>query len=166
MKLNIWLGAALIVAGAAMLYFFLFRRANPPLPAGTVRVGSATFSVELATSSIAQARGLSFRDSLGANDGMLFIFSQRGVKTFWMKDMNFPLDIIWIGNASGTTGATEKVLGFAENAAPQPGAPLWQLKIYSSPAGTDKVLEVNAGTVAKDDIHIGDAVQIGGAGGI
>ena len=46
------------------------------------------------------------------------------------------------------------MLGFAENAQPQPGAPLWSFTIYNSPDGTDKVLEVNAGTVAKDGIKI------------
>jgi uncharacterized membrane protein (UPF0127 family) len=70
--------------------------------------------------------------------------------------MNFPLDLIWI--------AGDKVVGFAENAAPQPGAALWNLQIYNSPDGTDKVLEVSAGTVAKDNIKIGDIVQIGQIG--
>ena len=78
-----------------------------------------------------------------------------------MKDMNFPLDMIWIG--PGANG--EEVLGFAENAEPQPGATLWGLTIYSSPDGTDKVLEVNAGTVARDSIKVDDAVQIGPLGG-
>lgn len=152
-------GFTLIVVGVVLLYVFLFRRPNPPLPTNVVRIGSAVFNVELATSSLAQARGLSYRESLAENAGMLFIFPTPGVKTFWMKDMNFSIDMIWIGPGSG---GGDQVLGFAENAAPQPGAPLWQLTIYPSPDGTDKVLEVNAGTVAKDNIHIGDAVQVGG----
>ena len=71
-----------------------------------------------------------------------------------MKDMNFPIDIIWI--------AGSKVAGFAENAAPQPGARLWELSIYTSPDGVDKVLEVNAGVVAKDNIKVGDTVTESG----
>jgi uncharacterized membrane protein (UPF0127 family) len=43
---------------------------------------------------------------------------------------------------------------------PQPVAALWNLKIYSSPSGVDKVLEVSAGTVAKYNIKVGDAVAI------
>jgi len=62
--------------------------------------------------------------------------------------------MIWI---SGTT-----VDGFAQNVpAPASGAQLWQLPVYSSPDNTDKVLEVNAGTVAKYNIKVGDAVTIG-----
>lgn len=164
MALFVILGGVVIAAGVvAYAYVFLFRQPNPPLAPGTVRIGNATFNVELATSSIAQARGLSYRTSLAENAGMFFIFAYPGIQNFWMKDMNFPIDIIWIG--PGATGA-EQVLGFAQGAAPQPGVPLWSLAIYTSPEGTDKVLEVNAGTVVKDDIHIGDAVQIGGAGGI
>jgi len=68
--------------------------------------------------------------------------------------MNFPLDMIWI---SGNT-----VDGFAQNVpAPAPGAQLWELPIYTSPTNTDKVLEVNAGTVAKYNIKVGDTVTIG-----
>lgn len=159
MTIFMLLGIGLIIIGAAVSYLFIFHRANPPLPPGTVRIGSATFSVELATTTFAQARGLSYRASLGANDGMLFVFSRPGIQNFWMRDMNFPLDMIWIG-PSPAAGGGEQVLGFVQDAAPQPGAALWNLKVYSSPDGTDKVLEVNAGTVAKDDIHIGDAVQV------
>ncbi len=158
------LGIILIGLGAAASYLFLFRHANPPLPKNAVKIGNALFNVELATSTLAQARGLSYRESLGADQGMLFIFSGPSTRHFWMKDMNFPIDIIWIGSRGDGTGGNNnsgKVLGFAENAVPQPGAALWSLTIYHSPDGTDKVLEVNAGIVAKYGIKVGDAVQIG-----
>ena len=117
-------------------------------------IAGATFNVEIASTSVEQARGLSYRASLGENDGMLFIFSAGTIQTFWMKDMHFPLDMIWI---CGTT-----VDGFAQIVpAPASGAQLWQLPVYSSPDNTDKVLEVNAGTVAKYNIKVGDAVTIG-----
>ena len=161
MTIFISLGIIVIAVGAAVSYLFLFRRANPPLAPGTVRIGGATFNVEIASTTLEQARGLSLRKSLGENDGMLFIFSWPGIQSFWMKDTNFPLDMIWIG--SGQSG--NKVLGFVENAPPQPGVSLWGLRVYDSPDGTDKVLEVNAGTVAKDNIKVGDTVQVGPLGG-
>ena len=153
------LGILLIAAGAAVSYLFLFRRPNPPLPANELKVGNTAFTVEIASTTIAQARGLSYRADLGENQGMLFVFSRPAIQNFWMKDMNFPIDMIWIGAGAGGSG--EQVLGFAQNAAPQPGVPLWSLTIYNSPDGTDKVLEVKAGTVAKDGIQIGDAVRLG-----
>jgi uncharacterized membrane protein (UPF0127 family) len=140
-----------LIIGLFWVWHLIFGRPNPPLAGTTVRVGPATFSVELATSTIAQARGLSGRVSLGADDGMLFIFGSPGIQNFWMKDMNFPIDIIWIGGG--------KVLGFEQNAPiPKPGAMLWQLPIYTSPDGVDTVLEVNAGIVTKNNIKVGDAV--------
>ncbi len=147
------LGMVLVVAAIVASYIFLFRLPNPPLASDQVKIDRAVFNVEIASTTVEEARGLSFRPSLGPDQGMLFLFSTSSVKSFWMKDMNFPLDMIWIG---GNT-----VVGFAQNVQPQPGAQLWQLSIYNSPDGTDKVLEVNAGTVAKYGIKVGDAVQIG-----
>jgi uncharacterized membrane protein (UPF0127 family) len=128
---------------------------NPPLATEGLTIDNTTFNVEVASTSLEQTRGLSFRTSLGPDDGMLFIFSTGTVQTFWMKDMNFALDMIWI---SGDT-----VAGFTQNVpAPAPGAQLWELPIYPSPANTDKVLEVSAGTVARYNIKVGDSITIGG----
>jgi uncharacterized protein len=154
MPIILLVAAILLVLACVLVYVLVFQRPNPPLTTNTVTINGAVFNVEIASTSVAQARGLSFRPSLGENDGMLFVFASATIQNFWMKDMNFPLDMIWIGGG--------KVVGFAENAEPQPGVPLWSLKIYNSPDGTDKVLEVNAGTVAKDNIQVGDPVTIGG----
>lgn len=173
-------GIIVAVTAFAAMWHFLFGMPNPQLPQGkvsivpaqtststitstttsmpTVGIDGVTWNIELATTTVAQARGLSYRASLGANDGMLFIFDHPGVQSFWMIGMNFPLDIIWIGD-DGVGGS--KVLGFAENVpAPAPGTPTWSLPTYSSPAGVDKVLEVNAGSVAKYGIKAGDGVVI------
>ena len=180
----VWL-AGIIVAVAifATAWHFLFGMPNPQLSQGRasiassstvqtalssstdqnssedqLRIDGATWNVEFATTTVAQTRGLSYRTSLGANDGMLFIFNKPSVQNFWMIGMNFPLDMIWIGDddAGGS-----KVLGFAQNVpAPAPGMASLNLPIYSSPAGVNKVLEVNAGSVAKYNIKVGDVVVI------
>jgi len=115
-------------------------------------VGASAFSVEVASTTLARANGLSGRDGLGEDEGMYFIFGGPGNYGFWMKDMKFPIDIIWINGG--------KVAGFAENAAPQPKTPLWGLKIYYPPEPVDRVLEVGAGTVEKYKIKIGDSVSL------
>ena len=145
---------AVIVVLIAVLgiWHLVLSRPNPPLRTNKVTIGNTIFSVEVASTTIEQARGLSGRAGLKNNEGMLFLFNSAGVQNFWMKDMNFPIDIIWIGGG--------KVLGFAENAAPQPGVPLLSLKVYPSPDSVDTVLEVNAETVANDGIKIGDSVSI------
>ncbi len=125
---------------------------NPSLPTEPLQIDNATFTVEIASTLLQKTDGLSFRPGLDDGHGMLFLFDTPAIQNFWMKDMNFPIDMIWIGGG--------KVLGFAQNAEPQPGAQLWQLTIYSSPDGTDQVLEVPAGTVTKDGIKVGDSVVI------
>ena len=181
------LALVVLVLAVAVWWHVFFGVANPPLPRATVvvqtsssgagamtstassssvsipapvpgvdqlSIDGAMFNVEVATTSVEQSRGLSYRTSLGKNDGMLFLFGSSSVQTFWMKDMNFPLDMIWI---SGNT-----VAGFAANVpAPLPGVALWSLPLYTSPDNVDKVLEVNAGVVAKYNIKVGDAVNIG-----
>ena len=151
-------GTLLIIAAAAIVawYFFFFRRScNPPLPRERFTVGSVTFDVEIASTMAEQACGLSGRTGLAQGEGMLFPFGRPGVQSFWMKDMSFPLDMIWIGGG--------KVVGFEQNApAPAPGTSLWRLPIYTSPSSTDSVLEVPAGIVAKDNIKVGDSAQAAG----
>jgi uncharacterized membrane protein (UPF0127 family) len=127
---------------------------NPPLAEEQLGIDGAAFNVEIASTMLEQARGLSFRPSLGENDGMLFLLGMGSMQTFWMQSMNFSLDMIWV---SGTT-----VVGFAQDVpAPAPGTQPWQLPLYSSPGNTDKVLEVNAGTVARYSIKVGDTLTIG-----
>ena len=142
-----------IFCGVFLLWHAVISKTpNPPLPSGEITIGKNVFTVEMATTTLEEARGLSFRTSLAEGTGMLFTF-QPDIQNFWMKDMNFPIDIIWIANG--------RIAGFAENAPPQPGAQLWELTIYTSPKGVDRVLEVNAGTVAKDGINVGDTVTFG-----
>ena len=53
-------------------------------------------NVELANTPDLRERGLSGRTSMSADHGMLFVFQQSGVYGFWMKDMNYPLDMVWV----------------------------------------------------------------------
>ena len=52
------------------------------------------FDVEIADSSIERTKGLMFRDSLGENNGMFFVFDEPGIYSFWMKNTLVRLDII------------------------------------------------------------------------
>lgn len=108
--------------------------------------------VEIADTPAKQARGLSGRESLAENFGMLFIFFEPKVQRFWMKDMKFPIDIIWISQ----TADGDRVVGFVENA-PVPVSEN-NLEIFSSPENVDKVLEINAGLVKKWGIKVGDKI--------
>jgi uncharacterized membrane protein (UPF0127 family) len=143
----------LVVCGTVYLWYgFFFGTVNPTLTETTLTIHGHTWTVELARTMLEQTRGLSGRPSLGTDQGMLFVFGAPSIQYFWMIGMKFPLDMIWISD--------DKVVGFAQNdPAPPLGTPTSSLAIYASPDGTDKVLEVNAGAVAKYGIEVGDAVQ-------
>ncbi len=138
--------AALIFAFA----FFVFRGGAKSLPKSELSIGGKTLSIEVARGATEKMWGLSGRDSLGEREGMFFIFDKEGNYGFWMKDMKFPIDMIWIRDG--------RVAGFSENAVPEPGKHVWGLKIYYPPDAIDSVLEVNAGFVAKNGIKAGDEV--------
>jgi len=116
-----------------------------------VRVGQKIFSDELAISENQQATGLSNRASLSPGTGMLFVFKDARRPVFWMKDMLFPLDIVWIYQG--------KVIDISRNVPePEPGTPADELPLYEPASEVDYVLEINAGEAAQ--INIGDKVEV------
>ena len=91
--------------------------------------------------------GLSYREILEKDTGMLFDMQARAVTSFWMKEMNFPLDIIWIdGN---------EIMHISENLPPAGSRPDTS---YSSEFSIDYVLEVNGEFCEKNGIKVGDEV--------
>ncbi|MFA6094412.1 MAG: DUF192 domain-containing protein [Candidatus Paceibacterota bacterium] len=117
---------------------------NGPL----VQVGMVEIPVEVASSSDAIIKGLSNRDFLKPQKGMFFTFSQPARYRFWMKDMNFPLDILWI--REGRVVDMHKMI-------PADFDPLKPV-FYSPDFPAQFVLEVNAGFIDTNGIKVGDPV--------
>jgi uncharacterized protein len=61
-----------------------------------VTVNGLTLVADIAVTNEQMAKGLSVKDGLAENEAMLFVFGNEAEHTFWMKDMKFPIDIIWI----------------------------------------------------------------------
>ncbi|OGY98517.1 MAG: hypothetical protein A3A43_03275 [Candidatus Liptonbacteria bacterium RIFCSPLOWO2_01_FULL_56_20] len=118
--------------------------------APTVAINGYRFAVEVMESPLSRSQGLSGRASLGEGAGMLFLFDTPGKYGFWMKDMNFAIDIIWVSG--------DRIVGFEKNVQPEPGRPFSELRIYEPPGTVDKVLEVRAGTVERYGFSVGDAM--------
>lgn len=122
---------------------------NPPLPTGTLVIaGRVTVTVELARSAREKMRGLSGRAELKAGRGMLFMYERPQPIGIWMKDMRFPLDIVWIHGG--------RVAHIEPNAPPL--APVGPERVYT--ATGDLVLEVPAGFAARHTIRVGDPVKV------
>ena len=118
-----------------------------------VRIGDAIFQVELAINPSERAKGLSGRDILEENNGMLFIFDENAATQFWMYGMKFPLDLVWISSSCEIIDITHKAKN-PENPNTSDG-----LVLYSSKAPATYTLEINAGEVDLHGINIGEFVE-------
>ena len=147
--MNKYIVVAVFIAVALAILFYLLYPKNIAGKEVKVKIGIQEWHVELTKNDWTRAMGLSGRKFLGENDGMLFVFNRPNVQRFWMRDMKFPLDIIWIDN--------NKVVGVAENLPP---ASFNSLKTYASPVPVRFVLEVNAGSAQKFGINVGNEVFI------
>jgi uncharacterized membrane protein (UPF0127 family) len=148
--------AAIACAGAAVHVV-----TPPPGPDSTptpttVTIDDASFAVELAVTPQQVAQGLSGRPSLAPGTGMLFIFESEGLHSFWMKDMRFPLDMVWISAEHAVVDITEDV------PPPAPGQTTADLPTYMPAEPAQYVLEINAGEADSADIRIGDVVEFRG----
>lgn len=131
-----------------LIGFFVFLAINFQTPADIkfVKIAGEKISVDLAITEQAQLQGLSFRENLEPNTGMLFIFEKSTPHYFWMQDMNFPIDIIWISGS-------RKVVFIKENAKPEDYP-----ETYGGDQNSKYVLEVPAGFSAEYDLQAGDQV--------
>lgn len=119
-------------------------------PSVAVRLSGATVQAEVVSDAKARERGLSGRRSLAEGRGMLFVYPDRKARTYWMKGMRFPIDIIWIDRG--------RVRG-VERDVPVPHGK--KLPLYSSGGLADHVLEVPAGWARRHGTKRGDWVSIG-----
>lgn len=61
-----------------------------------IKVGSHPLKVEVAANEPERMQGLMYRDSLGKEDGMLFVFDEVGYHSMWMKNTNIPLSVAFV----------------------------------------------------------------------
>lgn len=119
----------------------------PDSSAHSFRLGENIFSFEVVNTPVSRGQGLSGREEIGS-DGMLFVFSNSDRHTFWMKDMDFDLDMIWI--------VDEEVVEITESvSAPQTTTEARNLSIYQPNTPVNLVLEVVAGFVEEHGLEPG-----------
>ncbi|MBS3903024.1 MAG: DUF192 domain-containing protein, partial [Anaplasmataceae bacterium] len=81
------------------------------------------------------------------------IFPIAGKYSFWMRGMNFPIDMVWIREG--------KVVGVTADVQPEPGKAVYQLASYPPPEPVDMVLEIKAGEAERTNVKAGDIVVVG-----
>ncbi|MBI1908199.1 DUF192 domain-containing protein [Candidatus Uhrbacteria bacterium] len=106
----------------------------------TIRQGEAeTYTVRVADNALERMKGLSgtYASDLSPEIGMLFVFDEAAERTFWMKGMQYNLDILWIKDG--------KIMKIDENV-PYPPHGTEPVSVSSAPLLIDMVLELPAGT--------------------
>lgn len=136
---------------AGLIILALFALLAPTIfyqpPTTSFKVAGQSISLEIASSSAAHEKGLGGRAHLAANKGMLFVFDKPAATCFWMKDMRFPLDIIWLNAAKQVTYV-------------QPGvAPKTYPKTFCPKSPSSYVVELNAGQAQSLGISTGKTLS-------
>ncbi len=88
--------AAAIVLAAALLAFAAPGRAEAPPRIAQIKVAGHALRAEVVTTVEQRMKGLMFRQKLGANDGMLFVFDEPGYHSMWMKNTPLPLSVAFV----------------------------------------------------------------------
>ena len=125
----------------------------------TIIIGDVVFDLEIAHTPESRTQGLSDRDSLPLTTGMLFVFENTRTPTFWMYNMRFDLDFVWIGENCAVLGIHRNVPRPSEGQTPG------DLPRYSPEAPVLYNLEINAGLADRHGIEIGDKVTFDGFSG-
>lgn len=136
--------AVVLISASLIAYLDI---ANRHTKADTLLVNGRSFSLEVAATAQSRELGLGNRSSLPADHGMLFVFDHVAPECFWMKDMHFPLDMVWVSSDKKVVHIEHDV---TPGTYPNSFCPVEPVKY---------VIELNAGMANNADIRIGEALD-------
>ena len=116
------------------------------LPTVQMKVGSKTYTLEVADNDESRTRGLMRRDSMPAEHGMIFVFKQPQKLAFWMKNTRIPLDIVYI-DANAKVDSVKQMQPYVETGVWSEGPVRW-------------AIELNQGQAAEAGAKAGDQLEI------
>lgn len=141
-----WKLVFLVVLALAIFGFIRIAHFHP---ADELTVGDTSINIQIADTPEEREQGLSDRPSLADTEGLLFVFDTPSNYGFWMKDMNFPIDIIWI-REEGTIVGVERAV-----------SPHTYPEIFYPPEPVKFVLEVTSGFADRHSVSAGQRLSIG-----
>lgn len=140
----------ILIIAASFLFVYLYLGLQPSpfydYPKMSVKIGNSYYTLYVADTVKRREQGLSGSTVLKKNEGMLFSFYEPNFYGFWMKDMKFPVDIIYISGAV--------VVDIKENVLPDSYP-----ETFFGKLPYDKVVELNAGESKKNGIAAGQIVN-------
>jgi len=141
------LGKNFLKAGVIFLLLFSLWNSYSKLADSRVFINESVLKAEIASTPRQRERGLSGRESIASDEAMIFKFEEEDFHSMWMKDMNFPIDIIWISK--------DKVIVDFEKNVPPESYP----EIFTSESPAKYVLEVKAGFIKENELKKGDGIE-------
>jgi hypothetical protein len=152
--------ASLIIIAAAVLYFifiydgnkgnnteeeYMFKK-NGELTFVDTSGSLVKIDIQIARTEFDRELGLMFRKSMNENQGMLFIFPDTKIRSFWMRNTVIPLDMIFVDSS-------KTILNIAKNTTPYSDVS------YTSSGPTSYVVEVNGGFTDRHKITAGEKIS-------
>lgn len=142
-KRFIWPVAATVAFAAIIVAYLLQSPAKAIL-----RAGDASYTLTIASTPALREQGLSGRKTMAADRGMLFVFAKPQRVCMWMKDMQFPIDMIWLDE-------DKKVLYVRERVSPDTYP-----ESFCSDEPAKYVIELKAGEAARRHITPGQELAL------
>ena len=139
--------AIFLIISSGFLVFFIFNHEQSS-SLRKLEINKTTVNIEIAANQGQKIKGLSGKNYLPANQGILFVEDESKKISIWMKDMRFAIDIVWIDE-------NFKIIHIENNVQPDSFP-----KIFSSQEPARYVLEVNAGFTTENNIKVGDKIKL------
>lgn len=139
------LAVQLLMVAALIVTIFAVVTLQKHNDATTLTIGGRQYQLEVAATEHDKSLGLGDRIGMARGHGMLFQYANQGMRCFWMKDMHFPLDMIWLN-------AQNQVVKIEPNVSPD----TYPRSFCASPA--QNVIELNAGEARS--LRVGQIVQL------
>ena len=136
---------AIAIVAAVGVYIYVWPSA---MPEGTLTINGQPIQVQIADTAALRMKGLSGRSALPADHGMLFVFDHDGYISFWMKDMKFPIDILWLSSIGTVVHVQENV------------SPTTYPESFTSTSTARFVLELPAHYVSAHHVKVGDTAVL------
>ncbi|MCP4936183.1 MAG: DUF192 domain-containing protein [bacterium] len=137
---------ALLVAAFLLIGLVQSRACSPDQLEIQTQTGSIQFTVEIADHFLSRARGLMNRSVLPPKTGMLFLYDSETPVSFWMKNVPFPLDMLFIDRSG-------RVVRVHENAKPGDLTPINSelpvLGVLEIPGGASRRAQINPGDIVR-----------------
>lgn len=146
--------AVVVLIAAVIILFLRNSLTGIPFfgPQASVEIQGTTIQLDVVDTEEERQKGLSGRDSLPDDRGMLFVFDEPGMYNFWMKDMRFPIDIIFLND--------NRIITIHSHVQPPQSPDDTNLPVFTSSEPADRVLELNAGKAEQLGLEEGNTIPL------